>query len=440
MSPKECPCQTLTELYRPGAPKRLSKPVGVKESQQDFLGNLELCGLLGEKEIILLDACSLLSLVVYDIEALTIPMGQEQPKHSGFCSPEQIGMLSEHGMYGVQIPFAIGYGPIINMETILLVGKSTLKIDLVNEHKKRNKIRVLQRLIRTTTPATRQAFASELLRQHTTRHQPSDLQAEVVEITRVISPADQVTQKDIQKMVGTFVLRVKKLALFMRLIKELILSDLSKTITKLGRLPNNMKSFGLERLLLKGHRRLTSETFLLGFNSSRYDTPAILEYLYTYAIKKKVKITAFSRGTTISSVNMEWRVPGTKGSKLLITMRDVRNLVEPTISLGNLGKRYGVSGCEESKGLFPHSSNTSIHKLRASTELPSVDSPEWDNLLGGRPNDTEIQVAHADFQRHGYANRYEYLLGYLKVCKEKKKKIEQKKSKSFDSFVLFRKM
>ena len=56
--------------------------------------------------------------------------------------------------------------------------------------------------------------------------------------------------------------------------------------------------------------------------------------------------------------------PKSRRSRIYLTWKDVRNLVEPSIGLGGLGRRYGLAD-EMGKGLFPHSSNSSLWYVRS---------------------------------------------------------------------------
>ena len=112
---------------------------------------------------------------------------------------------------------------------------------------------------------------------------------------------------------------------------------------------------------------------------------------------------------------MMWKETGKSRPTIYLTWRDVRQLVEPGIGLGGLGRRYGL-GSEEGKGLFPHSGNNNIRKLHLSFSLPNHESEEWTNSLGrNRPTHEEIESAHEEFRRIGAVNRYQYLVYYLKV-------------------------
>ena len=64
----DCPCQTHSELYRPQHPKRVCMPVGVQQSANYVAGMLRVLGLYGARDRKLLDLCSFLSVVSFDIE------------------------------------------------------------------------------------------------------------------------------------------------------------------------------------------------------------------------------------------------------------------------------------------------------------------------------------------------------------------------------------
>ena len=76
---------------------------------------------------------------------------------------------------------------------------------------------------------------------------------------------------------------------------------------------------------------------------------------------------------------MKWKETGISRPTIYLTWRDVRQLVEPGIGLGGLGRRYGL-GSEEGKGLFPHSGNNNIRKLHLSFSLPNHESEEWTKI------------------------------------------------------------
>ena len=153
------------------------------------------------------------------------------------------------------------------------------------------------------------------------------------------------------------------------------------------------------------------------FNGARYDIPILLAFIYQYTLdpKRGCKVKAFRRGTIINSLNIIWTGSGKAKSKVYLTCRDVRQLVEPTISLEGLGKRYGLDG-EGGKGLFPHSSNACLWTLQNTSTLPDEMSPEWRNdFSGARPSTEDIQRSLREFEERGYGSRYEYLLCYLQV-------------------------
>jgi len=100
-------------------------------------------------------------------------------------------------------------------------------------------------------------------------------------------------------------------------------------------------------------------------------------------------------------------------STLFLTFRDVQNLVEPSLNLRNLGRRYGLDE-NEGKGVFPHSTNHCLWTLKNACSLPDEDSPQWfDDLSGTRIPVSDIRQALQDFQSGGFTNRYEYLVSYL---------------------------
>ena len=71
---------------------------------------------------------------------------------------------------------------------------------------------------------------------------------------------------------------------------------------------------------------------------------------------------------------------------------------------------------DEGKGLFPHSWNNSLWKLKHTTILPSEESLAWRNdLTGTRPSLEAIAQAHHEFHTRGFANVYDYLCYYLEV-------------------------
>ena len=67
-STNSCPCETGTDLYRPQHPKRVCMPVGVQQSTKDVARMLRVLGLYGACDRDLLDLCSFLSIVSFDIE------------------------------------------------------------------------------------------------------------------------------------------------------------------------------------------------------------------------------------------------------------------------------------------------------------------------------------------------------------------------------------
>ena len=98
---------------------------------------------------------------------------------------------------------------------------------------------------------------------------------------------------------------------------------------------------------------------------------------------------------------------------MYLTFRDVRNLVEPSLNLRGLGRRYGI-GDTDGKGVFPHSSNRCLGTLKTARSLPPEDSSDWfDDLSGATLPLTEIRQALADYQRGGFTSRYYYLSHYL---------------------------
>lgn len=156
---------------------------------------------------------------------------------------------------------------------------------------------------------------------------------------------------------------------------------------------------------------------IFSFNGSRYDLPILLAFIYRYTLDREhgCSVKTFRRGTIINSLNIIWTRKDKVKSKVYLTCRDVRQLVEPTISLDGLGKRYGLDG-EGGKGLFPHSSNACLWTLQNTSALPDEMSPEWRNDLSGvRPSIDDIRRSLREFEERGYGSRYEYLLCYLQV-------------------------
>ena len=113
-------------------------------------------------------------------------------------------------------------------------------------------------------------------------------------------------------------------------------------------------------------------------------------------------------------VNMSWTLKEKNSrSQGFLTWRDVRQLLEPNLSLEGLGQRYRLSQ-DEGKGLFPHSWNNSLWKH--TTILPPEESLAWRNdLTGTRPSLEAIRQAHHEFHTRGFANVYDYLCYYLQV-------------------------
>ena len=123
----------------------------------------------------------------------------------------------------------------------------------------------------------------------------------------------------------------------------------------------------------------------------------------------------FRRGTIINSLNLTWTSFCKAKSKCYLSARDVRQLVEPNLSLARLGERYGLDG-DGGKGLFPNSSNLCLWALRNTSTLPDELSSEWRNdLTGTRPPLEDIRRSLREFEEQGYGSRYEYLQRYLQV-------------------------
>ena len=69
VSTQICPCESSSApLYRSLHPKKVSKPVGIVEASSDTAHLLQLLGLYGEKERKLMDLCSWLSIISFDVE------------------------------------------------------------------------------------------------------------------------------------------------------------------------------------------------------------------------------------------------------------------------------------------------------------------------------------------------------------------------------------
>ena len=119
----------------------------------------------------------------------------------------------------------------------------------------------------------------------------------------------------------------------------------------------------------------------------------------------------FRRGTIINSLNLTWTSFCKAKSKCYLSARDVRQLVEPNLSLARLGERYGLDG-DGGKGLFPNSSNLCLWALRNTSTLPDELSSEWRNdLTGTRPPLEDIRRSLREFEKQGF----EYLQRYLQV-------------------------
>ena len=113
---------------------------------------------------------------------------------------------------------------------------------------------------------------------------------------------------------------------------------------------------------------------------------------------------------------------GKTRSQVFLTWRDVRQLLEPNLSLAMLGQRYGLNE-SQGKGLFPHSWSDSIYKLKTTKTLPPADSSAWySSLSGKRPSLEDIQKAGEEYINGGFQNCYEYLCHYLQVKTKKQKR------------------
>lgn len=108
------------------------------------------------------------------------------------------------------------------------------------------------------------------------------------------------------------------------------------------------------------------------------------------------------------------------------------------MSLATIAQKFGVNE-NTHKGIFPHSSNSSIAALKSSKKLPSFESGKWfDTLKNQSASPDQIKAAQDDFnnlkgiltdlqkyynQKKHFSdiflflatNMYDYLLHYLKV-------------------------
>ena len=128
-SPSQCPCQFGDTLTRNLPPAKLCCPVGYREAPADLESNLKLLGLLDPVLSKILDLCTWLSCVSYDVEryfqkkklnffslvqiilfSLSVPIGSGRT-----CLPTAPGLHLASGdsansdeLYGHQLPFLIG--------------------------------------------------------------------------------------------------------------------------------------------------------------------------------------------------------------------------------------------------------------------------------------------------------------------------------------------
>ena len=70
-SEETCPCEYLQVPYKRGSVRKLSKPVGIDETKNDFIHTLKLLSMYNKKERTLILACSRLSISSFDIERYT---------------------------------------------------------------------------------------------------------------------------------------------------------------------------------------------------------------------------------------------------------------------------------------------------------------------------------------------------------------------------------
>lgn len=169
----------------------------------------------------------------------------------------------------------------------------------------------IKKMYRKTSARDRQNFTTKL-HELSNHLRPLADRVMTVGIERNIPPEGKITEGDIFLMVKKFLTSMRNYVETVRMVKSILLVDLTLKIEAMFKLHRELPKFirQSERCVLSNllgrTQRMIQEVFLLSFNGGRYDVPLLIPTLYQYVIRgpdKKYRcgIKVFRRGTIINS-------------------------------------------------------------------------------------------------------------------------------------------
>jgi hypothetical protein len=169
------------------------------------------------------------------------------------------------------------------------------------------------------------------------------------------------------------------------------------------------------------------EFILTAFNGSNYDNYLICNSLILIQSKLKQKIKIFKKGSSISTIILNYtqnfqtisnitksnyKKKNSQTWPINLYIKDIRNLVASNISLDKLGKLFNLP---VSKLCFPYDQATSIKTLKTLTSLQPFDDKFWVNSFSNKTVSLDDRIkAQQFFEDKGFLDLYEYSIYYLK--------------------------
>ena len=164
------------------------------------------------------------------------------------------------------------------------------------------------------------------------------------------------------------------------------------------------------------------ESVLASFNGGNYDNYLLCNDLITIMSEMRQKLKIFKKGATISTIIINCNyclLPNTnpKARKQLgqwtmnLYIKDIRNLLSPTISLDRVGKLFNL---KVSKLCFPYEQATSIDRLKELTSLDPTNDVFWTDIFSNKlvPLESRLEAQRL-FEELQFENLYDYNTYYL---------------------------
>jgi len=231
----------------------------------------------------------------------------------------------------------------------------------------------------------------------------------------VTEPCPQTTKN----MIRQFFNYIYKRNVLASLVKYILLKPQLNTWKKIHQYTTKKSTF------YSIYQRLSEiifESVLLSFNGGNYDNYLISNELVILLSEMRQKIHIFKKGATISTIIIKCKSihHGTKVQKhkknigqwpMNLFIKDVRNLLSPTLSLDKVGKLFNL---KVSKLCFPYEQATSIQRLKQLTSLQPSNEEFWKDNFSGKTVSLESRLeAQQLFEEENFTSLYDYNTYYL---------------------------